>query len=776
MSETTLATSPVLPPTGSTAPSLEDTLLGIIRKLGDEKLMDRFLPENEPRQRQDIRGAVRYLHFAMRRFGPLETRLKAAEAMARIAKNRPVLVAWAELLEAAGDKERAVKVARIALTIFYDDVHTQKLFLRCGGGEDYHAKAQDRFCSNPFENFEIYPDGSVHICNCIEIPFAVGNVFTQTAEEIWRSPQAQAIRTSMLDGSFKFCSPMGCWKRFNLPKKSEQSEEFERLKRIGVAGGEMPKHLNLSYDRSCNLSCPSCRNELLMANKAQREKLDIVRDKIVLPLLADKAAETVYVTGSGDAFGSPHFRGILKELCDPRYAHVKIVLGTNGQLITPRLWEEFQPLHARFSDVTISIDGATPATFEKLRRGSTWEKLETSMAVLRDSRRANKISLLVVNMVVQQDNFREMRLLLEKCRDWAVDKVRFYRLRQWGHTDPRSFDERDVSNPAHPDFPSLMEEFSHPDFLEPIVTRYDLFELIEKAHNQKASRPPLPAPAPAPDPLTSPPPLATPNASNLMNADHIKTAIARPSVTLAKYHEIKAQMEGYFADQSAALFDIFLQMQHHLNVRGHMLEIGVYKGRSAAMSAQHLRPDEKFFLIDCSNHLDDAKRNLDPLLQGRGVYHKQRSALMTPESIGLRLRSARWVHIDGGHTGNDVVTDIELCEKLLSDDGVMVLDDFFNPMYPQLTEAVYSYLAQNRYKLTMFLVGYNKAYLSRPGSVWCYRTLMKNGLAEYLRVRSVTDFLVCKTTPTEESACYGIGYRFVDRDYYGLDAAPDMML
>ena len=261
-----------------------------------------------------------------------------------------------------------------------------------------------------------------------------------------------------------------------------------------------------------------------------------------------------------------------------------------------------------------------------------------------------------------------------------------------------------------------------------------------------------------------------------MNFDQIKTAIALPSETFAKYQAIKAQMDGYFADQSAALFDIFLQMQQHINARGDMLEIGVYKGRSAAMSTQHLRPEEKFFLIDCSNHLDDAKRNLQPHLQGRGVFHKQQSALMTPESIGAKLRSVRWIHIDGGHTGNDVVTDIELCEKLLSDNGVMVLDDFFNPMYPQLTEAVYAYMAANRYKLTMFLIGYNKAYLSRPGSAWCYRSLIKSGLADFLRVREVNDFLVCKTTPTEESACYGIGNRFVDRDYYGLDNAPDVML
>ena len=257
---------------------------------------------------------------------------------------------------------------------------------------------------------------------------------------------------------------------------------------------------------------------------------------------------------------------------------------------------------------------------------------------------------------------------------------------------------------------------------------------------------------------------------------NLKAELAKSSPTFAKYNSIKERAEGYFSDQSAAIFDIFLLGQQQLNMRGDMLEIGVYKGRSATMSAMHLRPDEKFYLVDCSDHLDDAKKNLDPILQGRGIYHKQRSCVMTVDSIGMKMRSSRWVHIDGGHTGNDVVTDIELCEKTLSDAGVMVLDDFFNPMYPQLTEAVYAYLSANRFKLTMFLIGYNKAYLTRPGNAWCYRAIIKNGFADFLRSRGVSDFLICKTAATEESPCYGFGFRFVDKDYYGLDANPSLIL
>ncbi|WP_414663078.1 glycosyltransferase family protein [Horticoccus sp. 23ND18S-11] len=464
--------------------AFDQNLQALVGQLSDHALHDSFLAADEPRQRLDVRGVVRFLHDALCPLGPVTVRLLAIERLSRLVKNhRGTLVVWAELLEEAGDKAEAAAKARQALSLYYDDVYTQTLFVRCVGDENFHADAKDRFCPHPFENFEIYKDGSVFPCNCTQVPFPIGNAHTQTAEEIWQSPQAKAVRASILDGSFRFCSPMTCWQRFNLPKKSEQPERWAQLQAIGVDGVQPPKHLNLSYDLSCNLSCPSCRNAQIMATHEERQKLERVRDRIVLPLLENKTAETVYITGSGDAFGSPHFRSVLKQLCDPKFAHVDITLGTNGQLITPRLWEEFQPLHARFRDITISIDGATPDTYEKLRRGSTWEKLLRTMGILEQARRTGVIRRIMVNMVVQQENFLDMRRMVELCKGWAVDGIRFYRIRQWGNVVPGAFMTSDIANPLHPRHPELMALLADPVFTDPIVDHYDMYALILQAQS-----------------------------------------------------------------------------------------------------------------------------------------------------------------------------------------------------------------------------------------------------------------------------------------------------
>lgn len=469
-------------PTGARMLAIENAIKAIVGKLSDHALHDAFLPADEPRQRADVRGAVLFLHDALKPLGDLTVRLLAIERIALTVKNhRGVLVTWAELLEQSGNMEEAAAKARQSLSLYYDDVYTQTLFVRCVGDTNFHANASDRFCPAPFENFEIYKDGSVFPCNCTQVPFPIGNAHTQTKEEIWQSPVAKAVRASILDGSFRFCSPMTCWKRFDLPKRSEHPEQFEQLKKIGVDGVQPPKHLNLSYDLSCNLSCPSCRNAQIMATHEERQKLDRVRDNIVLPLLEQKVAESVYITGSGDAFGSPHFRGVLKQLCDPKFSHVQITLGTNGQLITERLWAEFQPLHSRFQDITISIDGATPETYERLRRGSTWEKLLRTMGILEQARRGGVIRRIMVNMVVQQQNFQDMRRMVELCKGWAVDGIRFYRIRQWGNVVPGAFMESDIANPLHARHPELLALLADPIFDDPIIDHYDMYALILQA-------------------------------------------------------------------------------------------------------------------------------------------------------------------------------------------------------------------------------------------------------------------------------------------------------
>lgn len=468
------------PPAGAVHEFVE-RLLG---RLADPVACDRFLAPGEPRVKHDIRGAVRLLQEALRSAGSVANRLLLLQRLAeRAPHHRAILVTGAELLEQLGNHAGAAAAAREALAVFYDDVYTQNLFVRCTGEENpFVTHGAALYCRRPFENFEIYDDGSVFLCNCTWMPLPIGNVFKQTPAEIWQSPAAQAARASILDGSFRYCSPMTCPFRLALPARDANPAEFDRLREVGVNGYPAPLEINLSYDRSCNLSCPSCRTGPFMADGAHRLRLDELRDSVVLPLLRN--ARGVYVSGSGDPLASPHTRSVLQRLCAPEFKDLQITLVTNGQLVTPEVWAQFEALHPRLRDVQVSVDGACKATYERLRRGASWERVEQAMEHLSRARRSGVITRLTVNMVVQETNFREMRPLLERCAAWHVDGVQFFRLRQWGHLQPEAFCAADVVNPLHPAHGELLRELSHPKFASDIVRTYDMDGVIRQAQRR----------------------------------------------------------------------------------------------------------------------------------------------------------------------------------------------------------------------------------------------------------------------------------------------------
>src|SRR4051812_18978280 len=78
---------------------------------------------------------------------------------------------------------------------------------------------RDRFCRRPFEHVEIMhghgPDqsegfGDVYLCCAGWLPKSIGNYLQQDLAHIWNSAAAREIRTSILDGSFRYCNAQAC--------------------------------------------------------------------------------------------------------------------------------------------------------------------------------------------------------------------------------------------------------------------------------------------------------------------------------------------------------------------------------------------------------------------------------------------------------------------------------------------------------------------------------------------------------------------------------------
>lgn len=347
------------------------------------------------------------------------------------------------------------------------------------------------FCSKPFEWFEVSRgslggEGDTFLCCPSWLPTPVGNLQQQTVAEVWNGPQAQAIRASILDGSFSYCVAANCPHLQNVDGPVRRVDEVsdplhQAILRDGLTILPWgPRDVNCSYDRSCNLSCPSCRTKVLVESQA-RDRIQHIQRRINDEALAD--ARLLYITGSGDPFGSPFFRRWLQTM---RRADMptleKIHLHTNAQLWTPRMWETIPAeIRALVKSADISIDAASAGTYAENRRGGRFDVLLENLAFIRTLRTEGPLEWLGINMCVQRNNYREMPAFVALGERVGADVAAFSRLNNWGTFTDAEYQARAVHDAAHPEHDALLDVLADPAFERPIAYLGNLLDLREAA-------------------------------------------------------------------------------------------------------------------------------------------------------------------------------------------------------------------------------------------------------------------------------------------------------
>ncbi|HEX8142061.1 MAG TPA: hypothetical protein VF553_05655 [Pyrinomonadaceae bacterium] len=445
---------------------------------------------------------------------------------------REPLVAAARRMLSAGRYDEAVDCARRALNIVTACPVSQRLLMdalgerrRAGGALDRVeqsglADLRGRFCPRPFEvlvsgqstrwneatNLTEQVMGSTYLCDCAAwLPYVAGNVVeAESPDAVWNSEQAQEIRRSVLDGDYSYCSRTMCPSILNdvLPRSEEVTSP--RLRRIierrETVLEDGPRLIALGHDSSCNLACPSCRVGILMADKAQNERLDRARDRVILPLLRDHQVG-LHLTAWGDPFASRHYRSILEALREPEFDGVKLYLLTNGLGLTPKVWEAMPHLAEKIVELRVSVDAATKETYEDVRRPGRWEVIRENLTVMGEMSRAgtfrrnrfaggmqsvssdllldieDPVSFLLA-FVVQSANFREMPAFVKLAEEVGADAVVFQKYYSFGHEGAAVFSSKDVVSPSHPEHEELKAILQDPIMQSPRVNRMFISQLF----------------------------------------------------------------------------------------------------------------------------------------------------------------------------------------------------------------------------------------------------------------------------------------------------------
>lgn len=339
------------------------------------------------------------------------------------------------------------------------------------------AEGSRLFCSKPFRWFEVsrgQSEGEVYVCCPAWLSTPIGNLLHQSVAEVWNGEMAQELRRSILDGSFKYCDGGRCPFLQRVDGPVQYVEDVTDPEMRAVIDGNLtelpfgPRDINCSYDRSCNLSCPSCRTELIMETDAADRILGIQR-KINDQALKD--ARLLYITGSGDPFGSPYFRKWLQTMRRADMPRLEVIhLHSNGLLWSPRMWATIpEEIRALVTEADISIDAASAATYAENRRGGEFERLVRNLDFIGTLRADGPLRWFGINMTVQANNYAEMRDFVALGRRVGADSIAFHQIVNWGTFSDEDFVSRAIHRPDHPRHQDFLAVLADPLFDQPGV-------------------------------------------------------------------------------------------------------------------------------------------------------------------------------------------------------------------------------------------------------------------------------------------------------------------
>lgn len=355
----------------------------------------------------------------------------------------------------------------------------------------YDVPRLDYVCPKPFQDAALMHEGRLSVCAGVrDVENRNTPLFYSEFDHVWHSNIMKILRLSVINGTYSFCDEQKCELKYNCGKRTIDTNELHysmhksksQLEYIAkkdtfskdtvfhdtnynIREREYPEVVMCSFDRTCNLYCPSCRSQRYVADRKQEELLQNFTDRIKAELLPH--VERIKVAGDGEAFASKVYRRILFNQEFSRHIR-QIGILSNGTLLTP---SNFDKLAENYDSIKIfiSMDGCTKETAEKLRAGADFEKWKKNMEYLGHKREEGKIDFLAFNFVVQRENYLEMEEYVKMCFGFRADGIKFSQLKRIGEQSVEEFEQKNMFDPDGNMKPELEKVVQNELFRRPEV-------------------------------------------------------------------------------------------------------------------------------------------------------------------------------------------------------------------------------------------------------------------------------------------------------------------
>ena len=289
-------------------------------------------------------------------------------------------------------------------------------------------------CPRPFDTILIDKNGSCYACECTSwLPQSIGNLQIKSLDEIINSKMHKHLQSSITDKTYRYCNEHQC--------SYIRSNSVEH-----ITGGTNIEHLRLAIDDSCNLRCPSCRTKLIFVKSfAEYKKRITLADRINDWLAQVIRPVTVHIGSDGDPFASHVYKYFMAHA--PKRDNIKYSMLTNG-LMFKDYYPKVPHVIEHLKELGVSIDGASKETYEKLRLGGNWEKINQNLKCISELKKKHNFRF-ILHFVVQKDNYHEMENIIDLGEQYGADRVWLNKIENWNTF--KDWDEQNLFDPLHPD-------------------------------------------------------------------------------------------------------------------------------------------------------------------------------------------------------------------------------------------------------------------------------------------------------------------------------------
>ncbi len=284
-------------------------------------------------------------------------------------------------------------------------------------------------CDYPWTHFEVNnPNGDVTMC--CDSPVVLGNVNSQTIEEIWNGEGYRSIRKAMLmRGAQDLCYP-NCavlkgaksYQRLNWYKKLEPELELcknaflndEEIKAGSLVLKSLPRWVRFAYSYVCNLNCYHCyQKDIRAQNNALPEKFFAEIDTIL------KYLQVIFYFG-GEPFMYEPAKRLMASWSENK--HCRHFFISNATLLTDEIFTMLNRINIGLFGV--SLDAARESTY-KLLRGNFWGRVVKNLQKIQGLKAKQGFPFFIAMTLNSQnigeiEEFTDLALSLEAAPEIAL--------------------------------------------------------------------------------------------------------------------------------------------------------------------------------------------------------------------------------------------------------------------------------------------------------------------------------------------------------------------